>query len=57
MLWSSPKSDKDNDDSEDVPISNSHEGYDLVDPKQGEAPRSPKQEDTYGPWVVVTKKR
>nr|POE89483.1 hypothetical protein CFP56_43280 [Quercus suber] len=56
-LRSSPKSDKDNDNNEDVPVSNSHEGYDLVDPKQGEAPRSPKQEDTYGPSVVVTKKR
>lgn len=56
-LQSFPKSYKDNDDSEDGPVSNSHEGCDLVDLRQGEAPQSLEKEDAYGPWVVVTKKR
>ena len=55
-LRSTPKTDMVNGDSVDVQVSSSHNGCDLVDPKQGEAFRSLEQEDAYGPWVVVTKK-
>ncbi|XP_050260020.1 uncharacterized protein LOC126705116 [Quercus robur] len=56
-IRSMPMTDIVNGDSVDGQVNSSHVGCDLGDPTLGEAPRSPEQEDTYGPWVVVTKKR
>lgn len=42
---------------EDVQVSNSHVGCDMVDPLQWEADCSTEQKDSYGPWLVVTRKR
>ena len=56
-IRSTPMPDTVNGDSVDGQVSSSHVGCDLGDPTTGEAPRSPEQEDAYGPWVVVTKKR
>ena len=50
-------SDKDGSDKEEVSAGSTHVECDHVDPKAGVEPTSPDQKDTYGPWVVVTRKR
>ena len=56
VLRSLTKADKDAEVRENVWVSNSHIECDVVDPKQGEATWSTEQEDSYGPWLVVTRK-
>lgn len=57
ILRSPPRADKDAEVREEVQVSNSRVGCDLVDPMQHEAGRSAEQEDIYGSWMVVTRKR
>ena len=57
VLRSPAKADKDAEVREDVQVSNSHAECDVVDPKQGDATRSTEQEDNYGLWLVVTRKK
>ncbi|KAF3970795.1 hypothetical protein CMV_005545 [Castanea mollissima] len=57
VLWSSPKEDMDVEVREDVQVSSSHVGCDMVDPLQGDAVHSTEQKDSYGLWLVVTRKR
>nr|POE69034.1 uncharacterized protein CFP56_77930 [Quercus suber] len=50
------KVDKEVEVREEVQVSNSCDACDSVDPMQGDAARFTEQEDTYGPWAVVTRR-
>ena len=57
VIHSPPTVDKDAEVQEEGQVSNSRMACDPVDPIQGEAVRDAEQKDTYGPWVMVTRKR
>ena len=57
LIRSNSQLDKDGRDKEEDSVGSTHVERDRVDPRVGVEPMSPDQKDTYGPWVVVTKRR